>query len=226
MDILDNIVSNTKYKKDKKNNINFINRIVTNVGVFFVNSNITQNAYNEVKYMKVFGNIMEKFGFESFVNLEVLDVSTMDFIKQINPVVNILNEYYGKPKESVPKTELLQLHTLTNLKILKFRLKTSQEIMGNKRIKGDYSFLEFLPTNINTLIITGITNKSLTELNFTNLPVTITKIDLYKLPMQNYEKLKKNLIEHLKKYKYPFECRIYLDNVELELEHKHEQLEN
>jgi len=180
MEILDDIVLNTKYTQVQKRKTNFTNRIVTNVGVFFENDNITIDTYNKITCMKVYGKIMEKIKFNSFVNLEVLDVSSMDFIKQINPFINILNNLEGKPEEKVPDTELLEINSLTNLRVLKFILKTSQEFMGSGRAKGDYSFLKFLPSSVNTLIIVGLSNSTVNELNFSNVPPTINRIELHK----------------------------------------------
>lgn len=217
MEILENIVSHTKYNQVRKRLENFKDRIVTNVGVFYDNYDIPTDDYKKITCMKVYGKIMEKIKFGSFINLEILDVSSMEFIKQLNPFVNILNKQMGLEEEKVPDTELLQLNSLTNLRILKFTVKTSQEIMGSGRVKGDYSFLNFLPPNVNTLIVVGLSNSLVDELNFSNIPATINRIELYKQPINKSNSLNKIVKEQLEKYKYPFGCKIYLDNVEIEL---------
>ena len=89
--------------------------------------------------------------------------------------------------------------------------------MGNCRIKGDYSFLKFLPSGVTTLIVIGVSNSLVGELNFSNVPSTVNKIELYKRGINKSILLKSIVIEQLKKYKYPFGCKIYLDDVQLEL---------
>jgi hypothetical protein len=84
MDVLDNILHDIRYTKEQKNNIKFVNRIVTNEGVFFTEDTISNEIYNKITCVKVYGSIIEKIGFQSFVNLTVLDVSSMNWIKQIN----------------------------------------------------------------------------------------------------------------------------------------------
>lgn len=217
MEELDKIVFNTKYTQSQKISTNYANRIVTNVGVFFKNYNISDNTLEKIKCMKVYGRFMETSKFELFTNLEVLDVTSMDFIKERNPFADILNKIEGKEKEKLPDTELLQISLLKKLKTLKIILKTKQENFGSDRIRGDYSFLKFLPSELNTLIIVGLSNATVKEINFSNIPSTVTKIELHKQAINKSKSLKAMLIEQLNKYKYPFGCKIYLDNVELEL---------
>ena len=217
MEELNNIVLNIKYTQDQKKHKNYGDRIVTNAGLFFRDENISIDTYKKIVCMKVYGKIMEKFKFDSFVNLEVLDVSSMDFIKQISPFVNILNKINGKEKEKILDTELLEINSLKNLQILKFILKTDRELVGLERVKGDYSFLKCLPSGVTTLVVVGLYNSSVNELNFSNVPSTVNKIELHKHAINKSNSLKQMVIEQLKKYKYPFGCKIYLDNIELEL---------
>ena len=197
MEELNNIVSGTKYTPNQKKQKNYGDRIVTNTGVFFKGDNISDDTYKKITCMKVYGTIMEKLKFSSFVNLEQLDVSSMDFIKQINPFVCILNKLEGEQEEIVPDTELLEINSLTNLRILKFILKTDHEIVGNCRIKGDYSFLKFLPSGVTTLIVIGVSNSLVGELNFSNVPSTVNKIELYKRGINKSILLKSIVIEQL-----------------------------
>lgn len=218
MEELNNIVSNIKYTQDQKKHKNYGDRIVTNAGVFFRDENISIDTYKKIVCMKVYGKIMEKLKFESFVNLEVLDISSVNFTKQISPFVSIFNKINGEEeKEKILDSELLEINSLKKLQILKIILKTDREILGTKRIKGDYSFLNCLPSSVTTLVVVGLSNTLVNELNFSNVPSTVQKIELHKHAINKSNLLKNMVIEQLKKYKYPFGCKIYLDDVELEL---------
>jgi hypothetical protein len=136
--------------------------------------------------MKVYGTIMEKLKFDSFINLEVLDISSMALIQQLNQW-NILNEIGGKYMEKVPDTELLKINSLANLQILKFNLKN--EWFGFARVKSNYSFLNFLPSGVTTLVVVGLSKSESCsvnnfELNFSNVSSSVNKFEKFNSKMK------------------------------------------
>lgn len=205
MQELNDIVSNSKYTTMQIERLDYTDRIETNKGVFFSDDDITTKIYNQITHMKVYGSFINKHEFQNFTNLEVLDVSSMDCIEK------------SGWNTIIPTRKLLKLNMLTKLQILKIIFIPIYGCMDNNMLIVDYSFLNFLPTNITHLIILGLSNSSVDELNFSNIPSTTTRIEIFKRPVETSKKFITLLNNKLKSYTYPFGCEIYLDNVILDI---------
>jgi hypothetical protein len=208
MSNIENFLTKEKVKTDP-------NRIHTNIGIFDKTKIISANEYGKVTHMKIYGTIMKTFDLSKFVNLEMLDVTAMDFVEVLDPFRQI--------KALVEKTpvitkrddnELLKLCNLKKLKCLVFTIKKGKTI--TEVFEDDYTFLENLPPEIEEIVITKLTNSSVKNLNFQNIPTQLKKIILQSAPIGKSPKLTDLVIQKIFEYKLPLNCSVYLDNVKLE----------
>jgi hypothetical protein len=208
MSNIENFLTKEKVKTDP-------NRIHTNIGIFDKTKIISTNEYGKVTHMKIYGTIMKTFDLSKFVNLEMLDVTAMDFVEVLDPFRQI--------KALVEKTpiitkrddnELLKLCNLKKLKCLVFTIKKGKTI--TEVFEDDYTFLENLPPEIEEIVITKLTNSSVKNLNFQNIPTQLKKIILQSAPIGKSPKLTDLVIQKIFEYKLPLNCSVYLDNVKLE----------
>lgn len=210
---LQNSIENYIVKENPKQHKRESGKIVTNLGLFDLTNPVSEEQYEKITHMKVFGEIMKYFDFTKFVNLEMLDVSRMDYVEIIDPIDTIRSLLYKTPTKTKPDdTELLKLYHLTKLKCLILETKSRKTISGEK-FSDDYKFLENLPNKLEEIIIKNISSEYIKNLNIQNLPMLLKKISLYSLPIAKSVKLTNAIKEHIVKFNYPFGCKIFLDEL-------------